>query len=113
MDGLVIWEQRLKNLDQDAEVEFRRIGIINNGAFQRTSAEAGLKKMRMHKHLPYLWAAAEKRGVNDEARVLLDHAIDGISQRYASTTVAGLLETDNKVQQTADKTTMLFVMNGR
>ena len=100
MDGLVVQEERVKNLDREAEGEYRRIGTLNNTSFQRTRAELGLKRMRIHDIRHTFGQPLRDAGVSDEDRVLLlGHAIKGIPQHHVSATVAGLVQAANKVQQ--------------
>jgi integrase len=42
----------------------------------------------------------------EDGALLLGHAIDGMRQRYASATVARLVEAANKVQRTGDRITL-------
>jgi len=52
-------------------------------------------------------------GVSEEDHaLLLGHRMEGMPQRYATATVARLVDAANRVQHTADRTTLLRVVNG-
>lgn len=106
-------QERVKNLDREAEGNYRRIGTLNNTSFQRTRADVGLEKMRIHDIRHTFGQRLRDAGVSEEDRaLLLGHAIKGMPQHYASATVARLVEAANKAQLTVDRTTLLRIVNG-
>jgi hypothetical protein len=53
-----------------------------------------------------------RSGVSEEDRaLLLGHALMGMPQHYASTTIARVVEAASKVQETFARTTLLRVVN--
>lgn len=90
-----------------------RVECINNTAWQNARARVGLQDVRVH-DLRHTYAQRLRdAGVAKEDRsVLLGHAVEGMSEHYATPTVARLIEMANLVQQTRDSTTLLRIVNG-
>jgi hypothetical protein len=62
---------------------------------------------------PHFGRRLRETGVTEEDRAsLLGHAITGMTQHYATATIACLVEAANKVRETHDRTTLLRVVNG-
>lgn len=105
--------ERVKHLDQAPAMEYHRVGTMNNTAWQRARAAAGLTKVRIHDLRHTFGQRLRDAGVSSEDRaLLLGHAVDGMPQLYAAATVARLVDAANLVQHTVDRTTLLRVVNG-
>jgi len=93
--------------------EPNRVDCINNNAWQKARTRALLQGVRVH-DLRHTYAQRLRdAGVAKEDRsVLLGHALDGMSEHYATPTVARLTEMANLVQQTRDSMTLLRIVNG-
>lgn len=109
-----VWRrERVKNLDRPPEMEFHRVGTMNNTAFQGARAGVELQKFRIHDARHTYGQRLRDAGVSEEDRaLLLGHAIEGMPQHYATATVARLVEAANSVSKTRDRTTLLRVANG-
>lgn len=105
--------ERIKNLDQEPEMKYRRVETMNNTAFQTARQKAGLPMVRVHDFRHTFGQRLRDAGVPEEDRsLLLGHALAGMAQHYATATVARLVEMANKVSETRDRTTLLRVVNG-
>ncbi|EWS54056.1 Site-specific recombinase XerD [Methylibium sp. T29] len=105
--------ERVKNLDIEPAMKYRRVGTINNTAFQTARTEAGLPQVRVHDFRHTFAQRLRDAGVPEEDRaLLLGHAVAGMAQHYATSTVERLIEVANKVSETRDRTTILRVVNG-
>lgn len=105
--------ERVTRVDEPPAMPFRRIGTMNNTAFQRARRDAGLADVRVHDLRHTFGQRLREAGVSDEDRaLLLGHAVEGMAQHYATATVARLVEAANKVQETRDNVTILRLVNG-
>jgi len=105
--------ERVKKLDQEPVMQYHRVRTMNNTAFQTAREAAGLAMVRVHDFRHTFGQRLRDAGVQEEDRsLLLGHAIDGMAQLYATSTVARLVEVANKVSETRDRTTLLRVVNG-
>lgn len=105
--------ERVKNFDQAPAMPFQRVGTMNNTGWQRAREAVGLQRVRVHDLRHTFGQRLRDAGVSEEDRaLLLGHAIEGMSQHYATATVARLVEVANRVQRTVDRTTLLRVVNG-
>ena len=105
--------ERVKNIDIEPAMKYRRVGTINNTAFQTARTEAGLPQVRVHDFRHTFAQRLRDAGVPEEDRaLLLGHAVAGMAQHYATSTVERLIEVANKVSETRDRTTILRVVNG-
>lgn len=105
--------ERVKNVDIEPAMKYRRVGTINNTAFQTARTEAGLPQVRVHDFRHTFAQRLRDAGVPEEDRaLLLGHAVAGMAQHYATSTVERLIEVANKVSETRDRTTILRVVNG-
>lgn len=105
--------ERVKKLDIEPKMEYRRVDTINNTAFQGARAKAGLVAVRVHDFRHTYGQRLRDAGVQGEDRnLLLGHASDDMSDLYATATVARLVDLANKVSETRDRTTLLRVVNG-
>lgn len=90
-----------------------RVDCINNTAWQKARARAQLQDVRVHDLRHTFAQRLRDAGVAKEDRsALLGHAIEEMSEHYATPTVARLIEMANLVQQTRDSTTLLRIVNG-
>jgi integrase len=104
--------ERVKNLDVDPVTPYRRIDTMNNTAFQQARAAAGLARVRVHDFRDTFAQRLGDAGVPEEDRaLLLGHAVEGMTQLYATSTVARLVDVANRVSETRDRTTLLRVVN--
>jgi integrase len=90
-----------------------RVETINNSAWQKARRRAGLEQVRVHDLRHTYGQRLRDAGVSNEDRaVLLGHKSQGMSEHYATPTVAKLIEMANKVQETRDTPTLLRMVNG-
>lgn len=90
-----------------------RVDTMNSAAFQKARTEAGLPQVRVHDFRHTFAQRLRDAGVPEEDRaLLLGHAVAGMAQHYATSTVERLIEVANKVSETRDRTTILRVVNG-
>jgi integrase len=83
----------------------RRVETQNNSAFQKARDNVGLSQVRVHDLRHTYGHRLRDAGVSEEDRaLLLGHAGNGMLQHYAAATVARLLEADNAVLKTRDRT---------
>lgn len=105
--------ERTVHVDQAPLMEYHRVGTMNNAAFQRARAEAGLAKFRIPDARHIFGQRLRDAGVSGEdGALLLGHAIDDMPSHYASATVARLVEAANSVTRTRDRMTLLRVAIG-
>lgn len=105
--------ERIVNLDKAPAMKYHRVGTMNNTAFQSARVAAGLPMVRVHDFRHTYAQRLRDAGVSEEDRgLLLGHAVAGMAQHYASSTVERLVEVANKVAGTRDRTTLLRVVNG-
>lgn len=105
--------ERVVHLDRKPAMQYRRVGTMNNTAFQTARAAAGLPMARVHDFRHTFAQRLRDAGVSEEDRaLLLGHAVEGMAQHYATSTVERLIEVANKVADTRDRTTLLRVVNG-
>jgi integrase len=109
-----VWRrERVKNIDEEPVMPYRPIDTMNNTAFQNARRAAKLERVRVHDLRHTFGQRLRDAGVAEEDRaLLLGHAITGMPQRYATATIARLVEAANKVKETRDRTTLLRVVNG-
>lgn len=109
-----LWRrEQVKNIDQAPVMEYQRIGTMNNSGWQTARKSVGLEAVRVYDLRHTFGQRLRQAGVTEEDRsLLLGHAIAGMSQHYATVTVARLVEAANSVRQTMDRTTLLRVVNG-
>lgn len=89
-----------------------RVDCINNTAWQNARARVALQDVRVHDLRHTFAQRLRDAGVAKEDRsVLLGHAVEGMSEHYATPTVARLIEMANLVQQTRDSMTLLRIVN--
>lgn len=105
--------ERVRNLEREPEMQYRRIETMNNTAFQTARTKAGLS-VRVHDLRHTFGLRLRAAGVAAEDRkLLLGHSVAGdMEQLYATAEIARLVEMANKVQDTRDRTTLLRVVNG-
>lgn len=105
--------ERVKHLDREPVMQYSRIDTMNNTGFQAARKAAELPGVRVHDLRHTFGQRLREAGVAAEDRaLLLGHAVDGMPQHYATTTIARLVEAANKVAGTLDRTTLLRVING-
>jgi integrase len=105
--------ERVKHLDREPVMQYSRIDTMNNTGFQAARKTAGLPGVRVHDLRHTFGQRLREAGVAAEDRaLLLGHAVEGMPQHYATTTIARLVEAANKVAGTLDRTTLLRVING-
>lgn len=86
---------------------------MNNTAFQGAREAVGLSHVRVHDLRHTLGQRLREAGVSKEDRdLILGHASGEMSDLYASSTVARLVDVANKAAETRDRTTLLRVVNG-
>ena len=109
-----VWRrERVRNFDDEPVMPYRRVQTMNNTAFQGAGRAAKLERVRVHDLRHTFGQRLRDAGVSPEDRaLLLGHAIAGMPQHHATATIARLVETANKVQETRDRTTLLRVANG-
>ena len=105
--------ERVVNLEKPPAMRYRRVGTMNNTAFQHGRQAAGLSGLRVHDLRHTFGQRLRDAGVPEEDRALLmGHAVEGMARHYATATVARLIELANRVSETDDRTTLLRVVNG-
>jgi integrase len=105
--------ERVKNVDDEPAMKYRRVATMNNTGFQAAREAAGLASVRVHDLRHTYGQRLREAGVPEEDRaLLLGHAIEGMPQHYATATVARLVELANRVKETDDRVTLLRVVNG-
>lgn len=105
--------ERVVHLDRKPVMQYRRVGTMNNTAFQAARAAAGLPQVRVHDFRHTFAQRLRDAGVSEEDRaLLLGHAVEGMARHYACSTVERLVGEANKVAETRDRTTLLRVVNG-
>jgi integrase len=105
--------ERVKNIEKEPVMQYDRIDTMNNTGFQTARKAAGLSGVRVHDLRHTFGQRLRDAGVPSEDRaLLLGHAIEGMPQHYATSTIARLVELANKVTETRDQTTLLRVING-
>lgn len=93
--------------------EPNRLVTQNNSAFQKARADVGLSQVRVHDLRHTFGQRLRDAGVTSEDRsLLLGHAIEGMSQHYAVSTLERMLEAANSVLTGQDRTMVLRVVNG-
>lgn len=109
-----VWRrERVINLDDEPVMDYAPIGTMNNTGYQSARKAAGLEGVRVHDLRHTFGQRLRDAGVPKEDRdLLLGHASADMSQLYAAATVARLVESANRVQETRDRTTLLRVVNG-
>lgn len=91
----------------------KRVETINNNAWQKARARAKLAQVRIHDLRHTYGQRLRDAGVSTEDRaVLMGHAVSGMSEHYATPTIARLIDMANLVQGTRDTPTLLRVVNG-
>lgn len=91
-----------------------RIETINNTAWQKARSRAKLGQVRVHDLRHTYGQRLRDAGVSNEDRaVLMGHAVENMSEHYATPTVARLVDMANLVAGTRDTTTLLRVVNGK
>lgn len=104
--------EREVHADKTPTMTYRPIETMNNTGFQAARQATGLQ-VRVHDFRHTFGQRLRDAGLSDEDRkLLLGHAVDGMAQHYASATVARLVEVANRVSETRDRTTLLRVVNG-
>lgn len=106
--------ERVKNFDQEPVMPYRRVGTMNNTAFQEARIDAGLPQVRVHDLRHTFGQRLRNAGVPEEDRkLLLGHSVEGdMAQLYATATLDRLLQAANSVLTTRDRTMVLRVVNG-
>ncbi len=105
--------ERVVNLEKPPVMKYRRVGTMNNTAFQAARAAARLEAVRVHDFRHTFGQRLREAGVAEEDRaLLLGHAVEGMAQHYATATVERLVALANRVTETDDRTTLLRVVNG-
>jgi integrase len=105
--------ERVKDIDREPVMAYDRIDTMNNTGFQTARKAAELAGVRIHDLRHTFGQRLRDADVPAEDRaLLLGHAVEGMSQHYATSTIARLVEVANKVMQTRDRTTLLRVING-
>lgn len=95
------------------DAEPRRLGTQNNTGFQKARADVGLQQMRVHDLRHTYGQRLREAGVPEEDRaLLLGHAVQGMSQHYATATLERLVAAANSVKATRDRVTVLRLANG-
>lgn len=90
-----------------------RLVTQNNSAFQKARADVGLSQVRVHDLRHTFGQRLRDAGVTSEDRsLLLGHAIEGMSQHYAVSTLERMLEAANSVINEQDRTMVLRVAYG-
>jgi integrase len=109
-----VWRrERVVNLDDEPVMEYAPIGTMNNTGYQAARKAVGLEKVRVHDLRHTFGQRLRDAGVPKEDRdLLLGHAVEDMSQLYATATVARLVEAANRANETRDRTTLLRVVNG-
>lgn len=104
--------ERVVHLDRKPAMKYRRVGTMNNTAFQTAREAAGLPMVRVHDFRHTFAQRLRDASVSEEDRaLLLGHAVAGMAQHYATSTVERLVEVANRVAETRDRTTLLRVVN--
>lgn len=105
--------ERVKNFDEPPVMKYDRIGTMNNSGWQQARKAVGLSHVRIHDLRHTFGHRLRDAGVSEEDRaLLLGHSITGMPQHYADATVAALVASANRVNQTRDRATLLRVANG-
>ena len=105
--------ERVKNVDEEPVMPYDRIDTMNNTGYQTARTAAGLAGVRIHDLRHTFGQRLREAGVPQEDRaLLLGHAVEGMPQHYATSTIARLVDLANSVTQTTDRTTLLRVING-
>jgi integrase len=109
-----VWRrERVKHIEEEPVMSHRPVNTMNNTAFQNARRAAKLGRVRVHDLRHTFGQRLREAGVSEEDRaLLLGHAIPGMTQHYATATIARLVEAANKVHETRDLTTLLRVVNG-
>ena len=90
-----------------------RIATINNNGWQKARKRAGLVKVRVHDLRHTFGQRLRDAGVSNEDRaVLMGHAVENMSEHYATPTISRLIDMANLVTGTRDTPTLLRVING-
>ncbi|WP_298929104.1 tyrosine-type recombinase/integrase [uncultured Ramlibacter sp.] len=106
-------KERVKNLDLAPVMPYRRVGSMNNTAFQEARTAVGLQQVRVHDLRHTFGQRLRDAGVPEEDRsLLLGHAVEGMAQHYATATLERLLKAANSVTKAKDRTMVLRVVNG-
>jgi integrase len=94
--------------------EGRRIGTMNNTAWQNGRREVGLRYLRVHDLRHTFACRLRAAGVSDEDRcTLLGHATHSMSGHYASGDLGRLMREANLVLNRQETRTVLRVVAGR
>lgn len=109
----IVQEQRAKHPIWVFPYRGRRIGTMNNTAWQTARRDAGLRAVRIH-DLRHTYATRLRAaGVSAEDReVLLGHATHSMAGHYASADVGRLIKAANSVLNRQGTCTVLRVANG-
>lgn len=92
--------------------EPNRLVTQNNSAFQKARADVGLSQVRVHDLRHTFGQRLRDVDVLPEDRaLLLGHAVEGMPQHYAISTLERMLEAANKVLKGQDRTMVLRVIN--
>lgn len=91
-----------------------RVDSINNTAWQSARVRAGIPQVRVHDLRHTFGQRLRDAGVSNEDRaVLMGHAVENMSEHYATPTIARLVDMANLVAATRDTMTLLRVVNGK
>lgn len=105
--------ERVKHIEKDPVMEYRRIGTMNNTGFQAAREAAGLKRVRVHDLRHTFGQRLREAGIAKEDRsLLMGHAIEDMAEHYADSGIARLIDLANRVTETRDRATLLRVVNG-
>ncbi len=92
------------------EHEPDRVGTINSNAWQKARKRAGLEQVRVHDLRHTFGQRLRDAGVLSEDRAaLMGHAVNNMSEHYATPTIARLIEMANLAPQTRDTPRLLRV----
>jgi integrase len=91
-----------------------RVDTINNTAWQKARSRARLAQVRVHDLRHTYGQRLRDAGVSNEDRaVLMGHAVQNMSEHYATPTISRLVDMANLVTGTRDTPTLLRVVNGK
>lgn len=100
-------QEKYQRLGKAKPAPYKRVETMNNTAWQNARAKAKVPA-RVHDLRHTFAQRLRDAGVSEEDRALLiGHAVEGMAQHYATSTIARLIGLANSVQETRDQTTVL------
>ena len=105
-------QERRKNFDLAPEMQYHRIGTMNNNSWQAGRAKVGLSGVRVHDTRATYATRLRTADVRKEDRAtLLGHATSSMPEHYAAGDIGRLIELSNRVLERGGTRTVISLIN--